>query len=242
MCPPGHVITSVTLPSADAQQSGSPPLKVTCAALSTSPATVLDHIALSFSPIGASGISTYFRPLLPRATSATALSLLMEVFGTGAPSSILLQAEPLNCGSSKVQPTAEGAVAAVTADVLCQGVPNDVCMCVRGALRCVTAGTANMANASGAAVSSDLTSALTLPGFVTEADLVATEDGHAPSWCQDGDDVSGWFLLQVLPCVVLLFSHSSTHTCELARVVRARVLFFRVWLATASCTLYPHLS
>lgn len=204
-CPSGHVITAITVPSTGAQQSGSPPFKVICTPLSPSPATVLDHVALSFSPIGADGISTYYRPLLPPATNTTATSLLMAVLGEGAPSDIAVQSKPLDCGASAAQPAA-GLVVAVATDVQCQGVPNDVCMCVHTAVRCVTAGTENLAIATGATVGRDPSSSLTLPGFVTEADLeaMAGTAAQSPSWCQDGDDVSGWFLLQVLPPLVLL--------------------------------------
>lgn len=143
-------------------------LYVACAARrSGALTTVVDQIGVVSGPLGVYRLFTYPKSIPEAPSNANAAAALG--IAPGAALSASLDA----CGDSP-------GAALVAADVQCHGVPNDRCACVgNGSVRCVTAGAA---------------ATVTLPDFVARRDL----DSAAPMpWCEDGDMLDGWLLLQV---------------------------------------------
>jgi hypothetical protein len=95
-------------------------------------------------------------------------------------------------------------------DLQCQGFAHDRCMCVGGHVRCVTANVANPA--------------LTLPRLVSPDMLQRAVDGEPFPWCDDGDLVEGWYLLQVCNPLSLVVSLTGCDTVSLPALrVRAPI-------------------
>jgi hypothetical protein len=150
-------------------------LYVTCAARESAPPSVLDQLAVTTGPAGVYRVTAYTRSVAaPPASTTLAAALGLAPNATLAPAL-----------GSCAQAAGARAAEYVAADVQCQGVPHDRCACVDGGVRCVAAGAGQT---------------VTLPAFVAEKDLAIPAGGVAAApmpWCEDGDIVDGWMLLQV---------------------------------------------
>jgi hypothetical protein len=170
---------------------------VTCSPLDPSPPRVLDHLLVAFSSSAVYGIEAHTRPIAPPASDSDVVRLLSAAVHGDASQSMPAFADSLG----KCEPGGVSDVA-VRADLQCQGIANDVCMCAGGSVRCVTAGVPAEAAAGASVRATDDSrgsalaqqSLVTAPGFVHEGDLAGA--AQLP-WCSDGDHVAGWLLLKV---------------------------------------------
>ena len=169
-CSSQQIVVAVAAANAGA---ASGPVDVTCAPLSPPPAEVLGHIATTFDGSDLTGLAAFPRRLQRAAANA------LELLSAAAPAGVPVPANISAAGT--LEPCSTRGQPAVTADVQCQGVAEDVCACVGDAVRCVPAGTG----------------LVTLPGFVTADDLRANGAKARPPWCRDSDDIAGWLLLKV---------------------------------------------
>lgn len=115
-----------------------------------------------------------------------------EVFPpvTGADVSLALsKVNDSTAADVRVAPSGEctlpGGAAYVMVDLQCQGFVHDRCVCEGGHVRCVAA--------------SATFPTLTLPRLVSLDLLERAVGGEPLPWCDDGDMVAGWYLLQVRP-------------------------------------------
>ena len=162
-----------------------------CAATTDHEARLVSELEVVFTGSGIVSVLAATRTIAPKLLPAALRVALAEASSTSAAATNM----PPVSKQLSACPGAGLGEDAVAADVQCQGVSSDICFCIDGAVRCALARQASEGPA------------LTAAGLVQRGDL---QDAAQPfPWCQGGDDVHTWALLQVRGQLSLCNQYSS---------------------------------